>query len=172
MDELFTLPVEVDPQEIERIMEKVFMFMINVGIEETKSSKVYSTGTVAQFFGVSVNTVHNWVKEGKLKGIEKGERFRHIRIPENAVHVPTFGQPVTVKEAAEAYELERKTSSLRSLTAAEELRELLDSIVFYEKKYGGTFEETLKLKGKLNFQEERDAREWKALLRATQERKE
>ncbi|GFN32975.1 helix-turn-helix domain-containing protein [Paenibacillus xylaniclasticus] len=60
------------------------------------------TGEVARFFGVSVATINNWINQGRFIGVEKGERFKQARIPENAIYVAPTGVKSTVAEAAEA----------------------------------------------------------------------
>lgn len=54
--------------------------------DETKlmeAEDMLSTGTVAKIFGVSSNTVVNWIKAGKIKGSKTPGG--HWRVPRSAV---------------------------------------------------------------------------------------
>ncbi|BCG57180.1 helix-turn-helix domain-containing protein [Paenibacillus sp. URB8-2] len=155
-----------------RALQRMLVHMVTVGTsEDALNVRMYSTGEVARFFGVSVATINNWVNQGRLLGVEKGERFKQVRIPENAVyHAPT-GVQTTVADAAEAYEREQaRLNRIRPMTDAEELAELVNAVVHFEKKYDGTYEETLGVKPELTPDESRDAQQWGGLLRSIERR--
>lgn len=159
-------------QNAHRALQWLLVHMVTVGTSEDEMNmRIYSTGEIARFFGVSVATINNWVNQGRFQGVEKGERFKQVRIPENAVyHAPT-GVQTTVAEAAEAYEHEQaRLNRMRPMTDAEELVELANAVVHFEKKYGGTYEDTLAVKQKLTSDEDRDAQQWAGLLRSIKRR--
>jgi len=159
-------------QNTHRALQRLLVHMVSVGISDNSINvRMYSTGEVARFFGVSVATINNWINQGRFIGVEKGERFKQVRIPENAIYYAPTGVTTTVAEAAESYELEQtRLNRTGPMTAAEELAELVNAVVHFEKKYGGAYEETLGLKEKLTTDEARDAQKWRGLLRSIERR--
>jgi hypothetical protein len=155
--------------ELSHHMQRLLVHMVTVGIDDTLLVKIYTTGDVARFFGVTVATVNNWIQQGRITGVEKGPRFKQARIPETAMYSSVSGERVTIKEAAQLYDHEQRNTSIQPLTPAQELQEILKDIVFYEKKYGGEYKDTLAQKSELNSQEERDAAEWRFLLKSVEE---
>lgn len=159
-------------QNIHRALQRMLVHMVSVGTsEDALNVRTYSTGEVARFFGVSVATINNWINQGRFIGVEKGERFKQVRIPENAIYQAPTGVKTTVAEAAEAYEREQtRLNRTRLMTDAEELAELVNAVVHFEKKYGGTYEKTLMIKEELTADEARDAQQWQGLLRSIERR--
>ncbi|UJF33880.1 helix-turn-helix domain-containing protein [Paenibacillus hexagrammi] len=159
-------------QDPHRALQRMLVHMVTVGTsEDVLNVRMYSTGEVARFFGVSVATVNNWVNQGRFHGVEKGERFKQVRIPENAVYSSPTGVQSTVAEAAEAYACEQsRLNRTQPMTDAEELAELVNAVVHFEKKYGGTYEKTLGIKAKPTPDEARDAQQWEGLLRSIEVR--
>ncbi|XID91486.1 hypothetical protein ACF3MZ_23675 [Paenibacillaceae bacterium WGS1546] len=103
--------------------------------------------------------------------VEKGERFKQVRIPENAVYVAPTGMRTTVAQAVEMYEREQdRLNRTRPMTEAEELSELVNAVVHFEKKYDGIYEETLSGRSDLSPDESRDAAQWASLLRSIERR--
>jgi hypothetical protein len=159
-------------QNTHRALQRMLVHMVNVGTsEDALNMRMYSTGEVARFFGVSVATINNWINQGRFLGVEKGERFKQVRIPENAVyHAPT-GVNTTVADAAVGYEYEQShLNRNQPMTDTEELAELVDADLHFEKKYGGTYEKTLGVKAELAPDEVRDAQQWRGLLRSIERR--
>lgn len=146
-------------------MRILLVHMVKVGVEEGFSTKIYTTGDVACFFGVTVATVNNWIHQNRLSGVEKGARFKQARIPESSVYKSVMGDVITIKEAAQLYEVEKKRTTIRPLTPSEELQEVLKEILLFERKYEGQFKDTLAIKAKLSPEEIRDASEWERLLK-------
>lgn len=160
-------------QEHQQALQRLLLHMVTVGVsEDTLAVRQYTTGEAARFFGVSIATIHNWIEQGRLLGVKKGERFKQVRIPENAVYVSSVGEKITVAEAAERYEVEQaRLGRDKPLTPAEELLELTSAVVFYERKYGGTYKQTLGNRTDLTPEEIRDAEQWASLLRSIERRK-
>ena len=80
-----------------------------------------------------------------------------LRLPEFEPRLLHWKRPIVKSRNGSAVSL--------PLTAEDECREIDETILFYECKYVGAFEETLGNKPALTGQEERDAREWRYLLR-------
>lgn len=158
--------------ELSTHMQRLFVHMVSVGVEDNLTARMYSTGDVARFFGVSVMTVNNWINQGRIIGVEKASRHKRARIPESAIYISSLGERITIKEAAELYEQEQKRTTIRSLSPTEELQEIVNSIVYFEKKYGGEYKDTLAQKSELTSQEERDAAEWSHLLNSIEDSRE
>ncbi|MFC6653599.1 MULTISPECIES: helix-turn-helix domain-containing protein [Paenibacillus] len=150
----------------DQALQRVLIHMVTVGIEaEVLSTKVYTTGDVARFFGVSIATIHNWIALGRFDGVEKGERYKQIRFPENAIYTSPTGMKSAITEVAKRYEAEQnRLGRNKEMTAAEEMAEILNAVVHFEKRYGGTFEETLGKKTDLAPEQSRDAVQWSSLL--------
>ncbi|MGG4036136.1 helix-turn-helix domain-containing protein [Paenibacillus cisolokensis] len=164
--------VQQSLSEPHRALQRLLIHMVTVGTsEDVLSVKMYTTGDVARFFGVSVATVNNWINQGRFQGVVKGERFKQARIPENAVYVAPTGVKTTISEAAQRYEEEQvRLGRNKPVTTVEELAELVNAVVYFENKYGGTLETTLGQRSDLTPAEKRDAEQWAGLLRSIERR--
>ncbi|WP_254638994.1 helix-turn-helix domain-containing protein [Cohnella sp. GbtcB17] len=153
-------------------LQRALLYMVTLGVDSAPVSfRTFTTGEAARFFGVSVATINNWINQGRFQGVEKGERFKQARIPENAVYTAPTGANSTVAEVAQRYELEQaRLGRNKPMTAAEELADRLNTVVYFEEKYGGTWEETLAKKSDLTPGEARDAEQWINLLRFIEKR--
>lgn len=158
------LTASQNPVDLSKQMQNLLTHMVEVGVDDDSMTRIYTTGDIARFFGVTVATVNNWINENRLTGVEKRVRFKQARIPETAIYKSITGETMIIKEAAEIYKTEQQRTSIRSLTPTQELQELLNEIIFFEKKYEGELKNTLAKKEKLTPAEERDAAEWKHLL--------
>lgn len=153
-------------------LQRALLYMVTLGVDsDPVSFRTFTTGEAARFFGVSVATINNWINQGRFQGVEKGERFKQARIPENAVYTAPTGANSTVAEVAQRYELEQaRLGRNKPMTAAEEQADRLNTVVHFEEKYGGTWEETLAKKSDLTPGEARDAEQWINLLRFIEKR--
>lgn len=156
----------------DRALRQLLLHMVMIGTtEDTLNVRMFTTGDVARFFGVSVATINNWLNQGRFLGVEKGQKFKQVRIPENAVYVAPTGVRTTVAEAIEMYEREQaRYDRTRPITEAEELAELVNAVVHFEQKYGGTYEKTLGNRSDLTPDESRDADQWRSLLESVERR--
>ncbi|MBB5354207.1 transposase [Anoxybacillus mongoliensis] len=150
-------PQNVD--ELASCFEHLCELVIDVG-ENHHLTKMYKTSEVAKFMGVTVATVNNWIKEGKIKGTHKAGKNAHAKIPETALYITSSNEVMTIKEIASLYEKEQK----QHLAQAEE-NELLETIQFFNKKYNGTYFKTLAKKDVFTPEEQRDASEWTYALK-------
>ncbi len=136
-------------------LEKAIDYMIEVATEGEKS---YSTGELAKYFGVSITAINKWIKEGRFKDVKRTEKNKQLKISENTLWRSTQGEFISVKEIIEMYGDDTKISE------DENLKFIMEDIKFFEEKYGGTFEETLKVKEKNSPMEEAYLREWLYLI--------
>jgi transcriptional regulator with XRE-family HTH domain len=148
------------PEHLSVWFEKLCEFMMDES-EEHYFIKTYKTSELAKFMGVTVATVNNWIKESRLRGIVKENKFAHASIPETAIFLTQSNEPMTIKEIAELYytEMEKHTAQ----TPKED--EMLEVIKYFNQKYNGTYFETLSKKETLSEQEKRDDVEWRYILR-------
>lgn len=160
---------DITVQQLQQYFQLILVHQINIATDPTISNKKYTTGDIARFFGVSVATINNWIHKGRIVGVEKGERFKQARIPEDAIYLSTTGENITIKEASELYQTELERTSLRPTTAIEEMKELIDAIYHYEQKYNGTYEEVVVTHTTMTSQQQRDFTEWQQLLRTLQD---
>ncbi|MDI4649096.1 helix-turn-helix domain-containing protein [Cohnella hashimotonis] len=153
-------------------LQRALLYMVTLGVDSAPASfRTFTTGEAARFFGVSVATINNWINQGRFQGVEKGERFKQARIPENAVYTAPTGANSTVAEVAQRYESEQaRLGRNKPMTAVEELADRLNTVVHFEEKYGGTWEETLAKKSDLTPSEARDAEQWVSLLKFIEKR--
>jgi len=152
-------------------LQRVLEHMVEIGTSNEQAVRKYTTGDVARFFGVSIQTIHNWIAQGRFKGLPQRSRGKQFRIPETAVYASPFGEPISVAEAAEMYAQQQKRLGLdKPMTDEEELAELRKMIAHFEQKYGGSYEDTLGRRTDLTFEEERDAEEWLWLVQSVERR--
>ncbi len=130
------------------------------------SQKIYTTGQLSKYFGVSITSINNWVNEDRFIGIERTARNKQIRIPESTMWRSANGELISVKEIIEMWSNEH--SKRDSITKNEELIYLQNEVNFFEKKYGGSYEDTLKKKEQLTDSEHYDKDEWEYLLKRIQ----
>jgi hypothetical protein len=153
-------------------LQRLLLHMVTVGVESDPiATRIYTTGEVARIFGVSVATINNWINQGRFQTVEKGERFKQVRIPENALFTASTGIKSTVAEVAQRYEQEQvRLGRNTPMTAAEELADLVNAVVHFEKKYQGTLENTLGKRKDLTPIEARDVEQWAGLVLAIERR--
>lgn len=156
-------------QQLQQYFQLILVHQINIATDPTISNRKYTTGDIARFFGVSVATVNNWIHNGRIIGVQKGERFKQARIPEDAIYLSATGENMTIKEASELYDTELKQTSLRSITAIEEMKELVDAVYHYEQKYNGAYEDVIATFNIVTAQQQRDFTEWQQLLQTLQD---
>ncbi|WP_054942244.1 helix-turn-helix domain-containing protein [Paenibacillus ihuae] len=121
----------------DKLYEYTSMLLQHISQEsgnEQTSSVSFSTTEVAKYIGVSVQTINTWIREGKIKGVEKEEK-RWARIPEDSVVTFANGKSVSVSVLKANWEAENQEP------AVDEVTYLKESILEFEKNYGGSFEE-------------------------------
>lgn len=141
----------------EKIRE-AFHYIVKVATSNV-SVKLYTTGQLSKYFGVSITSINKWIKEGRFLTIDRSVPRRHVRIPENALWRSASGELIPVKEIVEDWEARNKNQRIS------EEEELLKEIGFLERRYGGIYEETLKVKEQKTELELQDQEEWEYLLK-------
>ena len=122
----------------------------------------YSISELAKYFGVSTNAINNWIEEGRFLGVKSSIIGSNLKISEIAVWVSAANKNFTVKEVIEMWK--GQYSDLENLEPQEEHKILLQEIAAFEKRYGGTYEATLKIKDNKTYEDERIEDEWLYLL--------
>ena len=144
-----------------RLIKKYLSEALNSMIEVTKQNeKLYTTGDLAKYFGVSITSINKWIDAGRFEGVERTEKNKQARISENTLWRSRKGDLVTIKSIVDSYEEEQ-------FTEEEELNSVLNSIKFYEDKYGGSFDEVskkLQNSGDISDKDKADLREWEYLM--------
>lgn len=143
-----------------RVIKKYLSEALNSMIEVTKhDEKFYTTGDLAKYFGVSITSINKWIDSGRFKGVERTEKNKQARISENTLWKSRKGDLVTIKSIVDKYEEEQFTDE-------EELNSALNSIKFYEDKYGGSFDKVSKrLKNtEISNKDAAALREWEYLI--------
>ena len=145
-----------DSKLIANYLEKAINYMIEVAAE---SEKDYSTGELAKYFGVSITAINKWVNENRFIGAKRTERNQQLRISEDTLWKSSQGDLIPIKDIVKMYGEDTKISK------DEEMKYIMDEIKFFEKKYEGSFHNTLAHKEDLSSIEETDASEWLYLLK-------
>lgn len=158
---------KLSKEEMEKVVSDLMLQIIESGsrtdlLANYIEPRLYRTKEFADAMGVTQATISNWIKEGRLIGVEKKSKGSHAMIPETATYFSITHQKFSVKEIMESYN--------KMLMEREELPEE-DSIDVYNRinarfidKYQGTYFETLGSLETLDDEQERDAAEWEYVL--------
>ncbi len=162
---------DANPEFIRQSVSRLMSYVIEVATDENKFVVQYTTGQMAKFMGVSVQTINNWIHEGRFLGVEKKEKNKQARIPENAIFISSAGERIPVQELVEMYneQLKKQNADFGKLMYSQQLTEISKEIGWFEEKYGGDYQATLGAKKTLTSEEERDAAEWRYLIRKVKE---
>lgn len=154
-------------------LKKFWGIMVSVAQEE-EIAKTYTTGQLARFFGVSITTINKWIASGRLLGAERTVRNKQARISEHTIWVSPTGEQVPVREIVDRYvEKQSKEINTADMDDAQynllRIKEIVETINFYENRYGGTYEEVVREKGDPftsdDWQWGREGKEWNNLLK-------
>lgn len=148
-----------------------------IRFEKQKKILGYTTGQLANYFGVSITTINNWINEGRfLKELENGELnqltrkspHEKIKIEPNTWFDAPAGVRYQVKEVVEAYEIDQEewnhTKQENTVSEAEQINLYLNH---FKEKYGGRDFQTVfgdKDWDHLSAEEETDASMWSFFL--------
>jgi len=156
------LALDKSTKSMQSNMSIILKHIVEVAAD-SNSQKHYTTGQLSKYFGVSITTINNWVKEGRFIGLQRKARNKQIRIPESAIWRSNNGELISVKSIIEMWE---KENAVRFNCSNEEEKAAIDAeLLLLEKKYGGPYEETLKKKEQITEAEQRDKIEWEYLLK-------
>jgi transposase len=132
-----------------------------------ENKRLYKTTDLAKIFGVSVQSIHKWIDQGRFVGYRKGNRNAHNRISPNTLFRLRSGELVPVGQIEEMYLKERP----EAISDDQYHDALVAQNINYMKKYGGGYEETLGARdGGLTIEQDRDKGIWAAILEELRER--
>lgn len=119
--------------------------------------EVYTTGEIAMYMGVSVQTVNEWIKSGKITPVHRANNETgQWRIPTGAKVVLRNGSSYSLKEVIQ--EKEQISKGSKYATREEELSSIMEELAFYQGKYSNYFE--LLYNTNRSAEEERDLKLW------------
>lgn len=155
---------------IHQELRKLWHILLEVAQEE-EVGRIYTTGQLAKFFGVSITTINNWISAGRFIGVERPERNKQVRIWENTLWISPTNEAIPIREIIENYE-----QNQRKLEPKEEYEENLDriryivnTIDFFEKRYDGNYQQVVAKMGDPEESEDwiwtREGKEWRFLLK-------
>ncbi|PIC94775.1 hypothetical protein CSV69_14875 [Sporosarcina sp. P26b] len=148
-------------EEMEKCLSKILEEMAEIAAEDTNFAPAYTTGQIAKYFGVSITTINNWIKEGRFVGVERTEKNSQARISANTLWKSRTGKMYTVDNIVKEWEEEQE----ENLYDSNERLFLVEQIALYEGKYGGDFESTLGSMDDLSSEEQTDAAAWSYFIR-------
>lgn len=150
--------------EMVELLDSAFQYATNAD-----KPSFYTTGQVSTYFGVSVTTVNNWLREKRIsyQGMEQKPSFKQARIPDTAVYRTLNGKQTILREIVQEYETKKASEPVYD--EIERIKELVKVIFSFEEKYGGTYQETLMRLGDPESTHDwtwsRDAKEWRFILK-------
>jgi len=136
---------------------------------ETDSPLLYTTGQIAAIFGVSTTTVNNWLRDKRIvySGADDRPSFKQSRIPDTAIYRSTNGKETLLREVIQEYEY--KKAKEPPYDEVERVKNLVQTLILFESKYGGKYEEAVTRLGDPQSSEDwtwtRDADEWRYVMR-------
>lgn len=136
---------------------------------ETEKPLFYTTGQMAAYFGVSITTINNWLRDKRIDypGLEDKHSYKQARIPDSAIYRATNGKETVVREIIQEYEHQKALEPVYD--EVERVKSLVQTLVAFETKYGGKYEEVVKRLGDPNVSDDwrwaRDADEWRYVMK-------
>ncbi len=151
-------------------LRKLWHILLEVAQEE-EVGRTYTTGQLAKFFGVSITTINNWISAGRFLGVERPERNKQVRISENTLWMSPTNETISIRNIIETYEQNQKNLKLKDEYEdnLERIRYIVNTIDFFEKRYGGPFQQVVETKGNPEDSDDwiwaREGKEWRFLLK-------
>lgn len=161
--------LEADPV-IYQELRKLWHILLEVAQEE-EVGRTYTTGQLAKYFGVSITTINNWISAGRFLGVERPERNKQVRISENTIWMSPTNEAIPIRDIIETYEQNQKNLEPKDEYEdnLERIRYIVNTIDFFEKRYGGAFQQIVETKGNPENSEDwiwaREGKEWRFLLK-------
>lgn len=118
----------------------------------------YSLSELARYLTTTIANLNIWIEEGRFINNDTKEKFEPIKIPGNFAFIDGQGTETTL------WDLEHTYYTEKMMTKEDERKFVVESIKYFENKYLGTFEETLKVKQDKTEDEIKDADKWQYLL--------
>ncbi|MHA6260056.1 MerR family transcriptional regulator [Sporosarcina sp. CAU 1771] len=154
-----------DVEEMKKLLSQTLQLMADIAAEESEFAPTYTTGQIAKYFGVSITTINNWIKEGRFEGVERAEKNAQARISANTLWKSRTGKLYVVADIVKEWEEEQE----ENLYDMDDQSFLAEQMALYEVKYGGDFKHTLGLKEELTSEEQTDAATWSYFKRKLDE---
>ena len=138
-----------------KLLEEASSELINIILLNEANIKTYTTGEVAEYIGVSIQTIHDWIKSGKLVGATRGGEQQQWRIPETAIVKGLKGKTVDLKTIiTEVNQVQDDNKISREI----EIKIIQEELKYFQDKYE-TAEVLMDKKDKTDL-ENRDLQEW------------
>jgi DNA-binding transcriptional regulator YiaG len=144
------------------IQQEAATVMEESEIKTARPIKEYTPKELSRFFGVSVVTIHNWLKQGRFEGVGPAGDNKHNHISEDTFYITAAGKKIQVSDVVQMWE--RQEAESVAPRNEDKLSYYTRQIAMFEEKYHGEFERTLGAKDKLTPEEETDAQVWRYLL--------
>lgn len=153
-------------------LSDAFSQLIRVAFEcavESDRPLLYTTGQIAEFFGVSTTTVNNWLRNKRIQypGMDEKPSYKQARIPDNAIYQSANGQVTVIREVAQTYDAQKSAEPLYD--EVERMKQLVQTLMRFETQYGGNYKETVSRLGDPKSSDDwmwrRDADEWRYVMK-------
>ncbi|UHA75470.1 helix-turn-helix domain-containing protein [Paenibacillus sp. 481] len=136
-------------------------------VEPTQAARQeYSPKELSTFLGVSVVTIHNWIKQGRFEGVELVGANKHNRISDDTMYITPANKKISIRDIVQMWEKQER--ELSPVHYEDNQSYYTRQIALYEEKYQGEFEHTLGAQRLLTPEEESDAQVWRHYLRRQQ----
>ncbi|WP_152396604.1 hypothetical protein [Paenibacillus guangzhouensis] len=129
----------------------------------------YTTGQMSTYFGVSITTINNWLREKRLsyQGMNDKPSYKQARIPDTAIYKAPNGKETILREIVQEYESQKSLAP--DYDEVERMKALVKVILAFEEKYGGKYEDVVARLGDPESSHDwkwmRDADEWRYVMK-------
>jgi len=170
----FTLvnPADFKSNLLPSDLSQEMLQLLNTAFEyatDLEKPKYYTTGQISSYFGVSITTINNWLREKRISynGMDDKPTFKQSRIPDTAIYKAPNGQESLLREVIQSYESRKEIE--QTYDNLERIKELVNVMKAFEEKYGGKYEEVVARLGEPessnDWQWSRDADEWRYVVK-------
>ena len=135
---------------------------VMVEVQGMADVKMYTTGQLSKFFGVSVTSINNWIEQGRFIGVKRESKNKQARISDITLWRSDTNGLIPVRAIVEIYETQQEERTAGLKVPKDKL--IKEEIRFFEEKYGGEYEETLMKISNKSPEQQRDEFEWKYWL--------
>ena len=150
----------VDKSRFKEALSEIIKVIVDV--QSIADVKIYTTGQLAKFFGVSVTTINNWIEQGRFIGIKRESRNKQARIADSTLWRSDSNGLMPVRAVVEMWEAQYEGN--KPVSKADEEKLVGEEIQFFEEKYGGKYGDTLINIANKSSEQQRDESEWKYWL--------
>jgi CRISPR/Cas system CMR-associated protein Cmr5 small subunit len=156
--------VLMDNELLKTYYRDILSYMADVASQQQVDVEEFSTGELAKYFGVSVTTINNWIKEGRFLGYKRKETNEQARIKGNTLWKSRTGKAYPIQEIVEEWRKENEEIGQNDI---DEKVFLISQIAAFDIKYKGSYNDTLGKKplSEMTAQEESDASVWRYFIK-------